>query len=81
MKIIDVGNIWHQIGKAAATCSDVTDTEDAVLLSDHARYPRIPIELTRKRSDTGIRTRQNMMHRKARTDDRCINMLANRISN
>ena len=48
MKIIDVGSIQHRIGKAAATCGAVTDTEDAVLLSDHARYPGIPIELAHK---------------------------------
>jgi len=40
--------------EAADTCGDVTGTEDAVLLSDHARYPGIPIELTHKRGDTGI---------------------------
>ena len=48
----------------AGTCGDVTGTEDAVLLSDHAGYPGIAIELTHKRGDTGIKTRQNMMHLK-----------------
>ena len=61
MKIIDVGSIQHHIGGAAGT----RGTEDAALLLDHAGYPGIPIELTHKRSDTGIRTRQNMMHQSA----------------
>ena len=39
------------------------------------------IELAHKGGDTGIRTRHNRMHRKARTSSRCINTLATRISN
>ena len=34
--------------EAAGTCGDVTDTEDAILLSDHAGYFGIPIKLTHK---------------------------------
>ena len=43
MKIIAVSSIQHHIGGAAATCGDVTGTEDAVLLPDHVGYPGILI--------------------------------------
>ena len=65
IEIIAVSSIQHpnECG-AAGTCNDVTGTEDAVLLSDYVGYPGIPIELTHKRGDTRIKTRQNMMHLK-----------------
>ena len=50
--------------EVTGTCNDVTGTEDAILLSDYVRYPGIPIELTHKRYDTGIKTRQNLMYLK-----------------
>ena len=54
----------HNVGASDMTRRGVVNTKDAVLLSDYVWYPGIPIELTHKRSDTGIRTRQNMMHLK-----------------
>ena len=71
----------HNVGASDMTRRGVINTKDAVLLPDHAKYPGIPIELTHKRGDTGIKIRQNMMHRKARTGGRCVNMLTTRISN
>ena len=43
MKIIAVSSIRHHIGGAAATCGDVTGTEDTILLPDYVLYPEILI--------------------------------------
>ena len=71
----------HNVGASDMTRRGVVNTGVVILLSGYARYPGILIKPTHKRSNTGIKPRQNMMHRKARTGGRCTNTLAIRISN
>jgi hypothetical protein len=80
MKIIAVSSIQHHIGGAAGTCNDVTCTEGAVLLPDHARYPGYPLNSYIKEAI------QEYEHDTARCTEkpiggRCINTLATHISN